>query len=274
MRLLHKTVFFFASLTCLSVMLLQAYPMIWLIILWDRACGVSPALHRERMSRLAMRYSGRIIRLFGLLMSCRIEFRLPERLRTRGPAVVIVNHRSTFDILLTLAALGRMGYTKARFVAKREAADVPVIGLAAQEMGCAFISRRGDLADLEAIRECAVGALQDDACMVIFPEGTTFHNPAFVSKRAGEYRHLLPPRASGLKAVLAVLTDRPTLSVTLDWGDIVGADTARGMAPLYGKALIVDGEFVAGPVGESVEQWLNQEWKRKDEKIERMHRGA
>ena len=232
------------------------------------------AEHRERVCCWAMRCSSRLIRLFGRQISCRFEFRLPERLCARRPAVVIVNHRSTFDILLTLAALGRMGYTKARFVAKREAAAVPVVGRAAREMGSAFIGRSGDSADLEAIRDCAAGALRDGACLVIFPEGTTFHNPAFVSKRAGEYRHVLPPRASGLKAALAVLAAWPVFSMTLDWGDIEGADTAAGMAPLYGKAISVDGEFIAGPDGEPVEQWLNREWKRKDERIEMMHRGA
>jgi len=272
MKLLRQFMFFFALLTCLSIIALQAYPLLWSIILWDRARGVGLAEHRERVCRWAMRWSGRAICVFGRLISCRFEFRLPERLRARRPAVVVVNHRSTFDILLMLAALRQMGYTKARFVAKREAGAVPVVGRAAREMGCAFISRRGDAADLETIRARAAEALRDDACLVIFPEGTTFHNPAFVSKRVGEYRHVLPPRASGLKAAMAVLAAWPVLSVTLDWGDIEGADTVGGMAPLYGKAIVVDGEYVAGPANEPIEQWLNREWKRKDETIEKMHR--
>lgn len=274
MKLKPKIVFFFALIVCLSIIAVQAYPILLLIIVWDRAWGVGFTEHRERVCRWAMRWSDRAVRVFGKLMRCRFEFRLPERLRARRPAVVVVNHRSTFDILLMLAALGRMGFTKVRFVAKREAASVPVIGRAAREMDCAFVGRSGDAADLEAIRERAASALRDGACLVIFPEGTTYHNPAFVSRRVGQYRHLLPPRASGLKTVLSVLTAWPMLSFTLNWGSIQGADTVGGMAPLYGKGISIQGEFVDGPDGEPVEQWLNREWKRKDETIEKMHQGA
>ncbi len=269
MQLLKKTAFLFALVACLSIVVFQAYPVLWLLILGDAIRGISDVDHRERVCRWAMRCSDRVIRLFGKLMKCRITFRLPQH---REPAVVVVNHRSTFDILLMLAALGRMGYTKVRFVAKSGVAALPVIGRAAKEMGCAFIGRQGDAAAIKAIRSCAVASFLDGACLIIFPEGTTFHNPAFVSSRVGEYRHVLPPKASGLKAVLSVLTDWPVFSMTLDWGDVVGADTIGGMAPLYGKYITIDGEYVVGPGDEPVEEWVNREWKRKDEKIETMHR--
>jgi putative phosphoserine phosphatase / 1-acylglycerol-3-phosphate O-acyltransferase len=123
---------------------------------------------------------------------------------TEGPAIIIANHRSYFDVsalAMTLAPSGR----SIRFLGKKEVFDAPIVGSVARAMGGIRVERgTGSDAPLRAARE----ALDAGELVAIMPQGTIPRGEAFFSTelkfRWGASR-------------LAALTKVPVIPVGL-WG--------------------------------------------------------
>ena len=99
------------------------------------------------------------LRLFGVRV--RVMGAPPE-----GPALMVVNHASWLDIPV-LASL-----TPLSFVAKREVAGWPVVGLFARLQRCIFLDRTRRSATAAANARIAERLAEGDA-IVLFPEGTS-----------------------------------------------------------------------------------------------------
>ena len=92
-----------------------------------------------------------------------------EKVPPEGPLIVAGNHLSYLDPLAHAYFLDRAG-RRARFLAKQELFDVPLVGAALRGAGHIPVARgSGDPASLEDAR-CA---LDDGEVVVIYPEGTT-----------------------------------------------------------------------------------------------------
>jgi 1-acyl-sn-glycerol-3-phosphate acyltransferase len=90
----------------------------------------------------------------------------------RGPAILMFNHASYVDVLALAAVLpGEPAY-----LAKREFASQPFIGLLLRRLGVLFIERF-DLAASLADLSSAVWVAGADRPLVIFPEGTFTRRP-------------------------------------------------------------------------------------------------
>ena len=92
-----------------------------------------------------------------------------------GPAIVVANHRSYFDIIAVAVALAERGRT-VRFLGKAEIFDTPVVGDIAAAMGGIRVDRgRGDGEPLAA----ALTSLRAGEVVGLMPQGTIPRGPAF-----------------------------------------------------------------------------------------------
>lgn len=87
-----------------------------------------------------------------------------ENFPENGAAVVVLNHRSYWDVPLCASVLPR----KLHFMAKKELFSKPVLGFIIKWAGAFPVSR--GTADLAAIKT-SLSILKQEKCLAIFPEG-------------------------------------------------------------------------------------------------------
>ena len=134
----------------------------------------------------------------------RFEIAGVERIPSHGPAIVVGNHRSYFDVAamgLLLAKAGR----PARFLGKKEVFDAPVVGQIARAMGGIRVERgTGSDEPLQA----AADALACGELVSLMPQGTIPRGRAF-------FDPVLKGRWGAAR--LAQMTGAPVIPVGL-WG--------------------------------------------------------
>jgi 1-acyl-sn-glycerol-3-phosphate acyltransferase len=120
-----------------------------------------------RSRRFAFALSSLASRAGLRLVGCRLAAEGLERLPSRGPLVLAVNHASYADVAVLLALLPR-GFL---FVAKREVLGYPLVG--------AFVRRcrhltvdRWDALQSVSDTDLVAGALRAGESVLFFPEGT------------------------------------------------------------------------------------------------------
>jgi putative phosphoserine phosphatase / 1-acylglycerol-3-phosphate O-acyltransferase len=127
-----------------------------------------------------------------------------ERVPSSGPAIIVGNHRSYFDVAAMAMAIARTDRT-VRFLGKKEVFDAPVIGQIASAMGGIRVDRgTGSDEPLKA----AADALAAGDMVGMMPQGTIPRGAAFYD-----------PKLKGRwgAARLAALTGAPIVPVGL-WG--------------------------------------------------------
>jgi 1-acyl-sn-glycerol-3-phosphate acyltransferase len=152
-----------------------------------------------------------------------------DRLPPGRPLIVVANHASYVDSIL----LGAVLPAEFSFAAKRELADVPLIGRALRRLGIAFVERFDATQGVEDTRALEARARAGES-MVFFPEGTL-------------------RRASGLQPfklgafVIAAETGTPLVPVTLNGTRSLLRDQA--WLPQRGDVRVTIGEPIppAGP---------------------------
>jgi 1-acyl-sn-glycerol-3-phosphate acyltransferase len=159
------------TLTLLAVLIVVAALLALLLPLlsWRRAVTRS-------LARFWLRASGLRVRVDGLT-------RLPA-----GSCVLVANHASYLDGVVMKAALP----PRFSFVIKREAADMPVLGLLLRRIGSEFVDRHTSEGRQRDARRVVKRAEQGHS-LVFFPEGTFdsriglkhFHIGAFVAATRG-----------------------------------------------------------------------------------------
>ena len=127
-----------------------------------------------------------------------------DRIPKEGPAILVANHRSYFDVTAMAMLVARSGRS-VRFLGKKEVFDAPVIGQIAKAMGGIRVDRgTGSDEPLKAAAEALAGG----QLVAIMPEGTIPRGPAFFE-----------PELKGRwgAARLAALSKAPVIPVGL-WG--------------------------------------------------------
>ena len=135
----------------------------------------------------------------------RFELNDLDRIPSRGPAIIVANHRSYFDT----AALGLTvirGGRAPRFLGKKEVFDAPVLGPLAKALGGIRVDRGSGTAN-DSLRQAAL-ALDAGEVVALMPQGTiprgkAFFDPKLVGKTGA--------------ARLAAMTKAPVIPVGL-WG--------------------------------------------------------
>jgi 1-acyl-sn-glycerol-3-phosphate acyltransferase len=126
-----------------------------------------------------MRVIGPLARRVMKIVNIQIHCPDPDRIRNHE-GIIMSNHISYADViaLLTLTPL--------RFLAKAEIRAWPIVGLAAQTIGCVFVERR-DQQSREQVRT-DLAQMERFPPIVIFPEGRRSIEPGLLPFRYGGFR--------------------------------------------------------------------------------------
>jgi 1-acyl-sn-glycerol-3-phosphate acyltransferase len=143
-------------------------------------------------------------RLILRLAGCRVTIRGLDRLQSRVPAVIVVNHASYLDAVALMASLPR----PFRFVVNHRAAAWPLVGLAIRKAKHLVVDR-GRLADRHACALAMIETLATGTSVVVFPEGTFNRDGRLLPFKTGPFRiaaeagcPVVPVALSGTRTVL------------------------------------------------------------------------
>lgn len=147
--------------------------------------------------------------------------------------IVVANHRTALDHPVVNLAATKAGITDLRWVLRASMRKVPVIGWVNALMDSAFLERRKHadsrrmLRDLYELSRTAASAQDDDASVIIYPEGTRMRG---TPEHDAAYRHVLTPKHAGYQQLARKLPDRHLLLVTIDWGSLNDGVTFTDLA--------------------------------------------
>jgi 1-acyl-sn-glycerol-3-phosphate acyltransferase len=216
-----------------------------------------------------------------------LELRIDgEAAAVPGPVVVLIRHTSLADTLLPEVVLGQA--LRLRYVLKRELLLDPCIDVVGRRLRCAFIRRGSGESEREiaAIRALAHDLGPRDG-VVIYPEGTRF-TPEKRTRalerlarsgqderltRARLLRHVLPARTAGPLALLEAAGGADPLFFAHT--GLEGLATLRDVLSggILGRKIRVQlwrtPRSVIPAEREGGVRWLDEEWTRVDDWIER-----
>jgi 1-acyl-sn-glycerol-3-phosphate acyltransferase len=143
-------------------------------------------------------------RLFLRLAGIEFAVQGNEPTRSGSGRLIVANHSSYLDGLFLIAALPRSH----RFVAKRELASVPIVGMLLRRLGTVFVERFDARAGVEDAHRLAKLADQGES-FIFFPEGTFTRAPGLLPFHLGAFaasieadRPLVPLALRGTRALL------------------------------------------------------------------------
>jgi 1-acyl-sn-glycerol-3-phosphate acyltransferase len=162
----------------------------------------------QTTQRWVNRYGRAMLGLFGVQVEQRGPFlgegRAYPGVDARGLGrVFIMNHRSSMDILVALAAF------EATLVSRADLARWPVIGLAARRVGTLFVDRTSKQSGA-AVLQAMADALQRGQGVMLFPEGTTYSGDEVRPFQVGAFSAAARVGAEIVPAGLAYESDAAT----------------------------------------------------------------
>ncbi|MBP7134385.1 1-acyl-sn-glycerol-3-phosphate acyltransferase [Patescibacteria group bacterium] len=179
--------------------------------------------------------------------------------------IVIANHQSIIDILIVCTVMWRLRHTSLRWILKVSLRWTP-FGIVAWLSRCGFVRRQREKGqeDLAAVALCGKQAFQDNATVVIFPEGTRFTGKV----QGSEFEHLRRPKQGGFRTLLAQMPEAGVLSIAIHWsggarGEGFGRTFWDGL-DFVGRRLDVRAEYIPRAVIDADSSWLNTHWHERD----------
>ena len=172
----------------------------WPIVNFDVSPGVAkvPVIGTE-LQKLALTFARP-----ELIPFAKFSITGADNIPVSGPAILVGNHRSYFDVFAVSLTVGKTSRT-VRFLGKKEVFDAPIVGQLAAALGGIRVDRgTGSDAPLEA----ATAALEAGEMVAIMPQGTIPRGRAF-------YDPALQGRWGAAR--LAVLTGAPVIPMGI-WG--------------------------------------------------------
>lgn len=244
---------------------------IMLMWAWCTVMRTPASSVRRRAGRSRAFWTSSLLRIVMWELDIRLDVTAlnPERdrLRLGSHVLAVSNHQSSADIVILAKVLADLGYRDTRWIAKRSLRYMGYVGFSMMMDGSALIRRDGNGRDLAEIIACAERARGDRATIVLFPEGTRFS----ARRKKPGYAHVLPPKRGGLLTLLEHLgPECRVLSLTLHWSGMAEAKNWLGtVMDIVGKNIDVEWEIV-----DADDDWLEDEWRRKDRLLSALERTA
>jgi len=228
--------------------------------------------------------------VFAMTTPTQWDIRCDAPLDPNHSYLVVSNHQSWVDIPALLQAFNRRTpYFK--FFLKKELMWVPFLGLAFWALDYPFMKRYSKAhlrrrpqdqgKDLEITRRACEKFRSLPVTVVNFLEGTRF-TPAKQAQQQSPYRNLLRPKSGGIAFVMAALGEqmKSLLDVTIlypegkppgFWALLCGR-VERVVVDIRSRELsseLFAGDYANDPAFREVfQQWVNELWSDKDERIE------
>jgi 1-acyl-sn-glycerol-3-phosphate acyltransferase len=268
----------------------EVVTLISLFVLWV-ASGFGWKVQSDGFRRAHFRLLGLVLHV--VVGSAKRAFNLSVELQDppaqtvgtpdRRPALMLSRHAGPGDSMLLLHYLVNGYRREPRIVLKEFLQWDPMVDVMLNRLPVAFVpgGRKGGERLLEAIAELAAGMGKDDA-FVIFPEGANFSKGRQLrairklhdigrpdlAERAEALRHTLPPRTTGVQAVLAAAPANADVFFVGHAGLEAfesGGDIWRGMPMdtiVAARTWIVAAEDI--PPTSEQEPWLYETWAEID----------
>lgn len=126
---------------------------------------------------MLLRFTKFLVRCF-LKIIFRIKVNNPENVKTSGAVIVCFNHKSNWDVPVTITCLKR----KLHFMAKKELFDIFILKNIISWSGAFPVSRgKGDIGAIKA----AVSTLKAGKALAMFPEGKRVKKSEMHKAKAG-----------------------------------------------------------------------------------------
>lgn len=228
--------------------------------------------------------------IFALCIPTRWDVRGGEGLRLDTSYLVISNHQSWVDIPALIQTLNRRT-PFFKFFLKKELIWVPFLGLAwwaldypfMKRYSKAFLAKHPQLQgkDLEITRAACELFKRQPVTVVNYLEGTRF-TAAKQAQQGSPYKYLLRPKAGGVAFVLAAMGAQidAILDVTVvypqakipGFWDLISGNVPKVIIDIRTRELdptLCQGDYENDPVFRlKVQNWVNQLWSDKDQRIE------
>lgn len=143
--------------------LLMCFLVVW--VLARRTSATEEFESDDPLIRTVIRlYAPAVFRLLG----CKIEVVGGEKLPREGRFQLVSNHLADLDPGIFFTAFPDDHLS---FIAKKEVADMPIIGKLMRRILCQFVNRENDREALKTILKCISILKEDKANVAVFPEG-------------------------------------------------------------------------------------------------------
>lgn len=260
---IRRTRVIVASVTFIAILFAFGFIGLYANIALSRLRRDVPSSRRRRIGRWQARWARVWYACCRVVGGVRISYvfdRSVEDFRTKGPFIVISNHFGAFDGLIMADILRRVGHPDFRPVAKRQVNSIPIMGRAWRELGTAFVERDHRKGDADAVSSLADVVREDQANVIIFPEGTVLSAATAVCGA----RTLLPPKLGGFRRLVRALPERSILSLTLYWRDFAPYWLSdQGFVP-PGSDVLIECRILEPPSAADADRTLLEEWRRKE----------
>lgn len=237
------------------------HALITVFINW--AFGDGSSLRRQHIGRLHMFWGIFAWHYMRITMRIRTKVHHAEHFRFKR-YIVIANHRTALDHPIVNYGAAVAGVRDLRWVQKAPMRKAPVIGWVSELEGDAFLSRNQDPRDITRIKCTAKMAVDDNASVIIYPEGTRFDG---VLEPDSPYRYVREPRVKGFQTLVESMPDTPILCVTLDWGELDGGRTLDVLDELFGRRVSVVIREFSPIMPDQAEAFLRARWEEHDQHI-------
>ncbi len=185
-----------------------------------------PANRGPVRDRWVARWSGSLLRLFGVAVDYRGGAAEPEAGATRRGRLVVSNHRSALDVGILLQHFG------GHMVSRADLARWPIVGAAARSVGTVFVDRQSTASGAATIRVVR-GLLRDGETVLVFPEGTTFEGDTVRPFQPGAFIGALKSGATLVPVGIAYATGSGAAfvgeSFTEHLARMAGSDATRAV---------------------------------------------
>lgn len=129
-------------------------------------------------------FAGKLYSSISVLLGLKLEFRIPDSVKSGGPFVFIANHQNSYD-LITICAAAQKGTVT---VGKKSLKWIPLFGQVYWLSGNIMIDRNNTGRAIDTINETVSKIQKRKLSVWLFPEGTRSYGKGLLPFKSGAFR--------------------------------------------------------------------------------------